>query len=56
MGNVFSIGYSIGLKAVEGINAGAGNASPSKKTFQSGLFTDEGFYITTDTGDLIEDA
>jgi hypothetical protein len=35
--------YNIGQAAVNNLNSGAGNASPSHKTFKSGVFFDQGF-------------
>ena len=40
--SVYTMGDEIGRKAVEGINHGAGNRSPSHKTFKSGKYIDQG--------------
>lgn len=42
MGAVYARGAEIGRAAVAGVNDGAGNASPSKKTFKSGVYIDQG--------------
>lgn len=40
---VNSTAWNIGKNAVASLNSGAGNASPSHKTFKSGVFFDKGF-------------
>ena len=42
MSEVHERGAEIGRKAVQGVNDGAGNASPSKKTTKSGRYIDQG--------------
>jgi len=42
MTEVYERGAEIGRKAVQGVNDGAGNASPSKKTTKSGRYIDQG--------------
>lgn len=41
----YNAAYSMGIAAVGGLNDGAGNASPSKKTRQSGVWFGQGFEL-----------